>query len=145
MQVGKSVGMVSLNDALMDLVTKKLVAPEEAYSKSVDKTGFEALLKRAGIDEVRDGSRKGANDGGLTVSREADRWLTADHSGTDACAFPRHLRSRRTSRRPSALMRHCGARAGREVSDTRLKQESRAELELHARSPMPEQRIRSAA
>jgi twitching motility protein PilT len=50
MQVGKSVGMVSLNDGLMDLVAKKLVAPEEAYSKSVDKTGFEALLKRAGID-----------------------------------------------------------------------------------------------
>ena len=50
MQVGKSVGMVSLNDALMDLVTKKFVAPEEAYSKSVDKTGFEALLKRAGVD-----------------------------------------------------------------------------------------------
>ena len=50
MQVGKSVGMVSLNDALMDLVAKKLVAPEEAYSKSVDKGGFEAVLKRAGID-----------------------------------------------------------------------------------------------
>ena len=50
MQVGKSVGMVSLNDALMDLVTRKFVAPEEAYSKSVDRTGFEALLKRAGID-----------------------------------------------------------------------------------------------
>ena len=42
--------MVSLNDALMDLVAKKLVAPEEAYLKAVDKTGFEALLKRAGID-----------------------------------------------------------------------------------------------
>jgi len=42
--------MVGLNDALMDLVAKKLVAPEEAYTKSVDKTGFEALLKRAGID-----------------------------------------------------------------------------------------------
>jgi twitching motility protein PilT len=50
MQVGKSVGMVSLNDALMELVTKKLVAPEEAYSKSVDKNSFEGLLKRAGID-----------------------------------------------------------------------------------------------
>jgi twitching motility protein PilT len=50
MQVGKSVGMVTLNDALMDLVAKKLVAPEEAYAKSVDKVGFEALLKRAGID-----------------------------------------------------------------------------------------------
>ena len=34
----------------MELVTKKLVAPDEAYSKAVDKAGFEALLKRAGID-----------------------------------------------------------------------------------------------
>jgi twitching motility protein PilT len=50
MQVGKSVGMVGLNDSLMDLVAKKLVAPEEVHSKSVDKMGFEALLKRAGID-----------------------------------------------------------------------------------------------
>src|SRR5678809_1298503 len=49
MQVGKAIGMVSLNDALMDLVTKKLVAPEEAYSKAVDKAAFEAQLKRAGI------------------------------------------------------------------------------------------------
>ena len=49
MQVGKNVGMVTLNDALMDLVTKKLVAPDEALSKAVDKSGFEALLKRAGL------------------------------------------------------------------------------------------------
>ena len=33
----------------MELVTKKLVAPEEAYSKAVDKGGFEMLLKRANI------------------------------------------------------------------------------------------------
>ena len=50
MQVGKAVGMVSLNESLMNVVSKKLVAPEEAYSKAVDKTGFEGLLKRAGID-----------------------------------------------------------------------------------------------
>ena len=37
------------DDALMELVTKKLVAPDEAYAKSVDKGGFEALLKRAGL------------------------------------------------------------------------------------------------
>jgi twitching motility protein PilT len=49
MQVGKGIGMVSLNDALMDLVTKKIVSPDEAHSKSVDKGGFEALLKRASI------------------------------------------------------------------------------------------------
>ena len=50
MQVGKAQGMVTLNDSLMSLVTKKVVAPEEAYSKAVDKGGFEAALKRAGID-----------------------------------------------------------------------------------------------
>jgi len=50
MQVNKALGMVSLNDALMDLVTKKLVEPAEAYSKAVDKAGFDALLKRAGIN-----------------------------------------------------------------------------------------------
>jgi twitching motility protein PilT len=49
MQVGKAVGMVSLNDALMDLVTRKLVAPEEAYLKAVDKAGFEGQLKRFGV------------------------------------------------------------------------------------------------
>jgi len=50
MQVNKAAGMVSLNDALMDLVTKKQVAPEEALAKAVDKAGFDGLLKRAGIN-----------------------------------------------------------------------------------------------
>jgi twitching motility protein PilT len=49
MQVGKASGMVTLNDALMELVTKKLVEPREAYLKAVDKSGFEALMKRAGV------------------------------------------------------------------------------------------------
>jgi twitching motility protein PilT len=49
MQVGRNVGMVSLNDALLELVTKKLVAPDEAYAKAVDKSGFEGMLKRAGV------------------------------------------------------------------------------------------------
>jgi twitching motility protein PilT len=50
MQVGRAQGMVALNEALMELVTKKLVEPEEAYLKSVDKAAFEGLLKRANID-----------------------------------------------------------------------------------------------
>ena len=49
MQVGKAAGMIGLNDALMEMVTKKLVAPDEAYSKAVDKGGFEAMLKRGGF------------------------------------------------------------------------------------------------
>jgi twitching motility protein PilT len=52
MQVGKAVGMVTLNDALMDMVTKKLVTPEEALSKAVDKAGFESLLKRLPAEPV---------------------------------------------------------------------------------------------
>jgi twitching motility protein PilT len=50
MQVNKAAGMTTLNDSLIALVTKKLVAPEEAYAKAIDKSGFEALLKRAGVD-----------------------------------------------------------------------------------------------
>jgi twitching motility protein PilT len=50
MQVGRATGMVTLNDALMDLVSRKVVAPDEAHAKSVDKTAFEALLKRAGLE-----------------------------------------------------------------------------------------------
>ena len=50
MQAGRGVGMVLLNDALMELVKNKTVEPEEAYIKSVDKHGLEALLKRARVD-----------------------------------------------------------------------------------------------
>jgi twitching motility protein PilT len=50
MQVGRAQGMVALNDALMELVTKKIVEPEEAYLKAVDKAAFEGLLKRANLD-----------------------------------------------------------------------------------------------
>ena len=51
-QVNKASGMVSLNDALMDLVTRRVVEPSEAYAKAVDKSGFEALLKRAGLSSA---------------------------------------------------------------------------------------------
>lgn len=50
MQVGRAVGMVTLNDALVDLVTKKLVTPEEAYLKAVDKPVLAGMLKRFGFD-----------------------------------------------------------------------------------------------
>lgn len=49
MQTGKSVGMVMLNDALFEHVQSGAVEPREAYNKAVDKTGFEVMLKRAGI------------------------------------------------------------------------------------------------
>ena len=45
MQTNRKVGMITLNDALIELVDTKQVEPREAYMKAVDKAGFAALLK----------------------------------------------------------------------------------------------------
>jgi twitching motility protein PilT len=45
MQTNRKAGMVTLNDALTELVDAKLVEPKEAYMKSVEKAGFAAALK----------------------------------------------------------------------------------------------------
>jgi twitching motility protein PilT len=50
MQTSKRLGMITMNDTLLDLVEKKLVEPKEAYMKSVDKTSFVSQLKAKGID-----------------------------------------------------------------------------------------------
>jgi twitching motility protein PilT len=50
MQTNKKAGMVLMNDALLDVVEKKLVEPKEAWMKSVDKSAFEAQLKAKGHD-----------------------------------------------------------------------------------------------
>ncbi len=49
MQTAKAQGMVLLNEALFKLVTDKVVAPEEAYVKAIDKQGFVSMLKSKGI------------------------------------------------------------------------------------------------
>jgi twitching motility protein PilT len=49
MQTGKSVGMQTLNDALLDLVKKKLVAPDEAYARAVAKPELKQMLERNGF------------------------------------------------------------------------------------------------
>ena len=45
MQTNRKTGMVTLNDALVELVDAKLVEPKEAYMKSVEKSGMLAALK----------------------------------------------------------------------------------------------------
>ena len=50
MQTSKRLGMVTLNDALIELVDSGQVEPAEAYSKSVEKAGFVASLKSRGVD-----------------------------------------------------------------------------------------------
>ena len=49
MQTGRGQGMVTLNDALLDLVRKKLVLPEEALSKSVSKAELRKALDASGL------------------------------------------------------------------------------------------------
>lgn len=48
MQTGKSHGMQTMNDHLLQHVVNGLVEPEEAYMKSNDKTTFKEALRRAG-------------------------------------------------------------------------------------------------
>ena len=49
MQTGKGVGMQTLNDALFDLVKKKLVEPQEAYLKALHKGELKQMLERGGF------------------------------------------------------------------------------------------------
>jgi len=50
MQTNRKGGMVTLNDALMELVDGKLVEPKEAYMKAVEKTGLASALKAKKYD-----------------------------------------------------------------------------------------------
>jgi hypothetical protein len=50
MQTSRRLGMVTLNDALIELVDKKQVEPREAYLKAIDKIVFANMLKQRGHD-----------------------------------------------------------------------------------------------
>ena len=50
MQTGRNIGMRLMNDSLVELVQKKLVAPEEALLKAYDKAGLQTAFKSAGIN-----------------------------------------------------------------------------------------------
>ena len=50
MQTSKKIGMVTLNDALLELVDSKQVEPREAWTKAVDKSAFVQSLKNRGLD-----------------------------------------------------------------------------------------------
>ncbi|MBI1945300.1 MAG: type IV pilus twitching motility protein PilT [Deltaproteobacteria bacterium] len=49
MQTQKSLGMQTLNDALFALVKDGVVAPDDAFAKSVDRTSFKMMLDKANI------------------------------------------------------------------------------------------------
>jgi twitching motility protein PilT len=48
-QTSKKLGMLTLNDALLELVEKKVIEPDEAYLRSVEKSGLAASLKAKGF------------------------------------------------------------------------------------------------
>jgi twitching motility protein PilT len=50
LQTSKRLGMVALNDALIELVDSGQVEPREAYLKASDKQGFAGLLRQRGHD-----------------------------------------------------------------------------------------------
>jgi twitching motility protein PilT len=56
MQASKGLGMVGLNESLLDLVQRGLVEPEEACDKATAKTELKALLARAGHKTERAGA-----------------------------------------------------------------------------------------
>ena len=49
-QTGKKQGMQTLDDAIMELLHKKWISPEEAFDKCIDKTKFLPFLKEAPAD-----------------------------------------------------------------------------------------------
>jgi twitching motility protein PilT len=68
MQTGRAVGMVTLNDALIDLAKRKIIEPREAYARAVAKSDLVAGLERSGIKLALPADRKPAAAGG---AREA--------------------------------------------------------------------------
>jgi twitching motility protein PilT len=50
MQTGKKYGMCLMNDALTELVKKKVVDPQEAHGRALDKAGLLSMFKKAGVD-----------------------------------------------------------------------------------------------
>ncbi|MEP6550627.1 MAG: type IV pilus twitching motility protein PilT, partial [Gemmatimonadales bacterium] len=64
LQTSRKLGMVTMNDALIDLVDSNLVEPQEAYLKATDKIGILHMLKQRGKDtsfaNVEDAKAAGA-------------------------------------------------------------------------------------
>jgi twitching motility protein PilT len=50
MQTGKKYGMQTLDDAIMVLLQKKMISPDDAYSNSIEKSKFLKFLRKAPAD-----------------------------------------------------------------------------------------------
>ena len=50
LQTGKKYGMQTLDDAIMELLNRKIISPDDAYTKAVDKSKFLPFLKKPPSD-----------------------------------------------------------------------------------------------
>jgi twitching motility protein PilT len=50
MQTGKRYGMCLMNDSFLDLVKRKVIEPQEAYSKAIDKVNLVNMFRKNNID-----------------------------------------------------------------------------------------------
>lgn len=50
MQTGKKYGMQTMDDAIMELLEKRMVSPDDAYSNSIDKSKFVKFLRKPPSD-----------------------------------------------------------------------------------------------
>jgi twitching motility protein PilT len=50
MQTSRNQGMTTMNDFLLDLVKRKLIEPQEAYYKAVNKQEIKGLLSKIGVE-----------------------------------------------------------------------------------------------
>jgi twitching motility protein PilT len=57
MQTSKKLGMVTLNDALLELVDGGLVEPREAWTKAVDKPALVQAFRTRGHDTAFAGAK----------------------------------------------------------------------------------------
>jgi twitching motility protein PilT len=77
MQTSRRLGMVTLNDALMELVDGRQIEPKEAWMKAVDKTSLLATMRAKGHDvsyaenEAMAGAAGGAGSAGGTAGAGA--------------------------------------------------------------------------
>ena len=75
LQTSRRLGMVTMNDALIELVDASLVEPEEAYLKATDKVGIINMLKQRNRDvtfaDAQDAGAGAAADAAKNMGRPA--------------------------------------------------------------------------
>ncbi len=67
MQTGKKYGMCLMNESFTELVKKKVVAPQEAYDRALDKPGLLSMFKKNNLDTSWAPAEAGAPVGGQSA------------------------------------------------------------------------------